>query len=244
LTAALTACKVATPRIDLGHVAIFRALAKHAGLSAEVETDLFAVLQAKDNSGLDSMTEAIAAPWRDAFRQLPELYGGAEVLAKARKLLPDIAEIRQALDDLAALTAHCGEVVLSIDLAELRGLHYHTGIVFAAYCAGVPNAIARGGRYDEVGRAFGRARPATGFSLYVNELMRVIPELAPVPVLRAPAGQDAALLSAIAKLRETGETVIQDLPGSSTPAAELRADRELVLKDGKWVTSKITTKPD
>src|SRR5476651_158314 len=82
-----------------------------SALSAEVETDLFAVLQAKDNSGLDSMTEAIAAPWRDAFRQLPELYGGAEVLAKARKLLPDIAEIRQALDDLAALTAHCGEVV-------------------------------------------------------------------------------------------------------------------------------------
>lgn len=241
LTATLAACKVPNPRIDLGHVKIFGALARHAGLDEAAKTELFEVLQAKDNSGLHALTGAVAAPWRDALRRLPELYGGAEVLSAARKLLPDIAEIGAALDDLEALTANCGATAFSIDLAELRGLQYHTGIVFAVYCQGVPNAIARGGRYDEVGRAFGRARPATGFSLYVNELMRVVPEVAAPTAVRAPWGQDALLTEAIADLRAKGEIVIQDLPGSVTPPDESRADRELALVGGKWTVRKLST---
>jgi ATP phosphoribosyltransferase regulatory subunit len=239
LTAALTACGAPTPRIDLGHVAVFRALARHAGLDAGAETELFEVLQAKDASGLEALSAGIAAPWREALRRLPELYGGVEVLAAARKALPEVAEVRQALDDLEKLVANCGSVALSIDLAELRGLHYHTGIVFTAYCAGLPNAIVRGGRYDEVGRAFGRARPATGFSLYVNELMRVVPDLDPRPAIRAPWGRDPALLAAIAELRGQHEIVIQDLPGGVSPPDESRADRELVLAGGKWTIRKL-----
>ncbi len=239
LTAALAACGVPAPRIDLGHVAVFRALSRRAGLPAAAETELFEAMQAKDIPGLAALTSGIAAPWRDALRRLPELYGGAEVLAQARTVLPEDAEISRALDALDALAANCGGVTLSVDLAELRGLHYHTGVVFAAYCEGVPNDIARGGRYDEVGRAFGRARPATGFSLYLNELMRVIPQPLPRPPIRAPWRPDAALLAAMAALRGKGEIVIQELPGTTTPPAETVIDRELVQVEGKWVVQKL-----
>jgi ATP phosphoribosyltransferase regulatory subunit len=234
LTAALAACGVPEPRIDLGHVSVFRALSKHAGLPDTAETELFEAMQAKDMPGLQTLTAGIAAPWREALRRLPELYGGADVLKQARKELPDVPEIRKALNDLDALAANCGGIALSIDLAELRGLHYHTGVVFAAYCKGIPNDIARGGRYDEVGKAFGRARPATGFSLYLNELTRVIPQPEPAAAIRAPWGQDAALYAAIAALREQGEIVIQELPGNATPPDETLIDRELVLAGDKW----------
>jgi ATP phosphoribosyltransferase regulatory subunit len=239
LTAALAVCGVPAPRIDLGHVGVFRALARHAGLSAADETELFEAMQAKDLPGLATLTAGIAAPWRDALRRLPELYGGAEILARSRSVLPDIKEISLALDDLDTLSANCSGVTLSIDLAELRGLHYHTGIVFAAYCEGVPNDIARGGRYDEVGKAFGRARPATGFSLYLNELLRVIPQPAQTAAIRAPWLGDAALLAAITELRGQGEIVIREMPGSATPPGETCIDRELALIDGKWVVRKL-----
>ena len=234
LTAALGACRVPAPRIDLGHVAVFRALSKCAGLSAGAEADLFEAMQGKDIPGLHALTANLAAPWRDALLRLPELYGGAEVIRQARTALPEVGEIRRALDDLEALTANCSGITLSIDLAELRGLHYHTGVVFAAYCKGVPNDIARGGRYDEVGKAFGRARPATGFSLYLNELLRAIPEPQPFPAIRAPWGHDPALLEAMSTLRAQGEIVIQEMPGSATPPYETPVDRELVLAGGKW----------
>lgn len=242
LTAALAACGVPAPRIDLGHSAVFRALARQAGVTGAAETELFEAMQAKDIPGLQTLTSGIAEPWRKAMRLLPELYGGAEVIARARASLPEVAEIHKALDDLDALAANCGGITLSIDLAELRGLHYHTGVVFAAYCKGVPNDIARGGRYDEVGKAFGRARPATGFSLYLNELMRVLPQPAAVSAIAAPWRQDAALLAEIAKLRGQGEIVIQEMPGSKTPADETPVDRELALVDGKWVVRALGRK--
>jgi ATP phosphoribosyltransferase regulatory subunit len=239
LTSALAACGVPAPRIDLGHVAVFRALSRHAGLPAAAETELFEAMQTKDMPGLESLTAGIAAPWREGLRCLPELYGGVEILAKSRAVLPDIEEIRAALDDLEALAANCSGVTMSIDLAELRGLHYHTGIVFAAYCQGVPNDIARGGRYDKVGEAFGRARPATGFSLYLNELMRVVAQSGPAPAIRAPWRLEADLLAAITNLRKQGEIVIQEMPGSATPPAETWIDRELVLAGGKWEVKRL-----
>jgi ATP phosphoribosyltransferase regulatory subunit len=161
------------------------------------------------------------------------------VLARARGALPDIEEVRRALDDLATLAASCEGAAISIDLAELRGLHYHTGVVFAAYCQGMPNDVARGGRYDEVGKAFGRARPATGFSLYLNELMRIVPELPAPSAIRAPWQTGKPLAAAIEKLRAQGETVIQEMPGGAGPLAETRCDRELALIDGEWTVRNL-----
>jgi ATP phosphoribosyltransferase regulatory subunit len=239
LIASLAACGVSSPRIDLGHVAVFRALATRAGLDGELQAELFEVLQAKDAPGLEALSAGIAEPWGDALRRLPELYGGVEVLARARAALPGIAEIGNALSDLEALAASCANASISIDLAELRGLHYHTGVVFSVYCEGVPNDVARGGRYDEVGRAFGRARPATGFSLYLSELMRVVPELPQPGAILAPWGGDAAFHEAIETLRAGGEVVILDLPRSDASRRAPGADRELALVDGKWTVRKL-----
>ncbi len=169
LCRALGLARVKKVRLDIGHVAVFRAIVHAAKAGTELEADLFAALQKKDLPALRGMTKGLDAKWRAALLLLPELYGGAEVLALAEKKLPAIAPVKRALATLRALAKAC-PVPASFDLAELRGYHYHSGVVFDAYCDGVAGAVARGGRYDEVGKAFGRARPATGFSIDLRSL--------------------------------------------------------------------------
>ena len=156
-------------RVDIGHVAVFRAIVQHARVDAQREAELFEALQRKDVPELGQLTRKLDAKTRGALLLLPELYGGVEVLDEAERRLPGIAALKKALKTLRALGSAC-KVPTSFDLAELRGYHYHSGVVFDAYCAGVTGAVARGGRYDEVGRAFGRARPATGFSIDLRGL--------------------------------------------------------------------------
>ncbi len=156
-------------RLDIGHVAVFRAIMRAEKVNGEAESALFEALQRKDRPAIASLTRKMAAKARDALRLLPELYGGAEILAEAEKRLPPIDALRGALKTLRVLAKAC-PVAVSFDLAELRGYHYHSGVVFDAYCEGASGAVARGGRYDEVGKAFGRARPATGFSIDLRTL--------------------------------------------------------------------------
>jgi len=233
---ALAAAGVVGVHLDLGHVGVFRALATRATIDSGLESQLFSALQAKDVPRVLALTEAVASPWREALRLLPQLYGDQQVLAAARAQLPTLPEIASALDDLEAMAAATatGAATLHFDLAELRGYHYHSGVVFAAYTAGHATAIAAGGRYDQVGRAFGRARPATGFSLDLIELSTIVgAERSPGAVL-APASGPASLGAAIDRLRESGTVVVIDLPGSERPVAELGCDRVLVERDGDW----------
>jgi ATP phosphoribosyltransferase regulatory subunit len=171
---ALRAAGMKGVRLGIGHVAIFRAIAQAAKIEGERESELFEALQKKDLPALRSLTRGLAGKTRDALLLLPELYGGAEVLGLAEKKLPKIAALQKALGTLRAL-AKASPVPMSLDLAELRGYHYHSGVVFDAYCDGVTGAVARGGRYDDVGKAFGRARPATGFSIDLRALAAVTP---------------------------------------------------------------------
>lgn len=172
LCRALALAHVKKIRLDIGHVAIFRALVHAAKAGAELETALFEALQKKDLPALRGLTRALDARSRAALLLLPELYGGTEVLALAERKLPALPQVKRALATLRALARAC-PVPASFDLAELRGYHYHSGVVFDAYCEGVSGAVARGGRYDEVGKAFGRARPATGFSIDLRGLASV-----------------------------------------------------------------------
>ena len=169
LCEALEVAGVRNARIDIGHVAVFRAIAHAAGIAGELESELFGALQRKDSPGLKELTKAMNPKTRDALLLLPELYGGPEVLDAAEKKLPKIPEISRALETLRRLARAC-TVPASLDLAELRGYHYHSGVVFDAYCDAVSGPVGRGGRYDEVGKAFGRARPATGFSIDLRSL--------------------------------------------------------------------------
>lgn len=241
--------------LDLGHVGVFRTLANHAGLGKELENELFAALQNKDSAALRSLAQPLDAALRDALLALPTLYGNcAEVLARARKLLPDSAEIGAALDALQTVSSKLQPLVSSvgIDLADLRGYHYHSGMVFAAYHAGSHDAIALGGRYDDLGKSFGRARAATGFSMDLRQLYNLLPPQTADFGICAPLYEkllsggcstksltgnpldDDALRDKIAQLRAAGETVVVDLLGDAALRRELQCDRELVLRDGAW----------
>lgn len=223
--------------LDLGHVGVFRALASHARLGNELENELFTALQSKDSAALQVLAQPLDAALRDALLALPMLYGNcAEVLARARKLLPDYAEIHTALDALQTASSKLQPLVASvgIDLADLRGYHYHSGMVFAAYHAGSHDAIALGGRYDDLGKSFGRARAATGFSMDLRQLYRLLPPQTASLGVCAPHLGDTALHGKIAQLRAAGETVVVDLLGDAALRRELQCDRELVLRDGTW----------
>ncbi len=167
---ALSGCGVRSVQLDIGHVGVYRALAQLAGLNGEVEHQLFGALQAKDSSAVDVLTAGLPKALREAFRALPQLYGDRSVLVEARAALPQLPAIDAALDTLETIDRGLAGVEAAYDLAELRGYGYHSGVVFAAYTGGRSRAIAQGGRYDEVGRVFGRSRPATGFSLDLREL--------------------------------------------------------------------------
>jgi ATP phosphoribosyltransferase regulatory subunit len=240
LARALEIAGVRASRIDLGHVGVFRALSARGGIEAELEQELFAVLQAKDLPDLRELVRDVPEPVRSALLALPECYGGAEALARVLALLPGDAEIAQAVEDLKRLAAALPDLPVSFDLADLRGYHYHSGVVFAAYCAGHPGAIALGGRYDKVGKAFGRGRPATGFSLDLRELSPLEgPQAAARAILAPVVAIDAALAVAVLALRAAGETVIEALPGHEGTWGEAGCDRQLVLCAGKWIVENI-----
>ena len=234
----LAAAGVQDIHLDLGHVAIFRSIILNTGIDRETEAELFRVLQAKDKSALYQLTDSLDERTRDALRALPELYGGIEILQMARKQLPDYPELTSCLDTLETLAGQLnGEVgELCFDLAELRGYHYHSGTVFTAYLPGRTDAIARGGRYDEIGKAFGRARPATGFSIDLRDLAGLSDAGASGKRIMAPyRPHDVQLQAAIRAFRESGNIVIVELPGHADSRDELRCSDELVLRDGSWL---------
>ncbi|MDF3030768.1 MAG: histidyl-tRNA synthetase 2 [Moraxellaceae bacterium] len=231
-------------QLDLGHVAIFRGLARLAGISGREEAFLFDIYQRKAIAELKEFFIAHHLPHSTAvrFEHLLKLAGDAGVLAEARRLLQGLSsEIDAALVTLetiaAALKASHPQVALYFDLTELRGYHYHTGLVFAAYVPGARAELAKGGRYDDVGEAFGRARPATGFSADLKSLLDCFAEQADAAPIYAPAGDDAVLREAIAALRAKGECVLQALPGDGSSARSCGCSRELAFSGGQWTVT-------
>lgn len=251
LAAALGLCSIAASRIDLGHVAVFRALARHAALAPQAEEELFDALQGKDLPTVRELVSDVSGPLREAFLALPELYGDRHVLDRAEKILPDLPEITQAISDLRRLADALADLPLSFDLADLRGYDYHSGVVFAAYCAGSPGAIALGGRYDNFGEAFGRARAATGFSMDLRELGRLAPNDAGRSAILAPWPEDDLLAlhdgtaasrtlnAVILRLRGEGERVVLALPGHEGNWREAGCDRKLVRSGDNWIIESL-----
>lgn len=229
-----------TPRLDLSHVGVLRALLNDDPMAKRDEQLLYGLLRSKDIPGLQEATVSYAPATRDALLALPNLYGDIEVLAWAKELLPAMPGITRALAELAALAASAmGRAQVAIDLADLRGYQYESGAMFALYVPGLPNAVARGGRYDHVGEAFGRARPATGFSLDLRELARLLPVANRKHAIRAPWGNTPELREKIAELRNAGEVVIQSMPGHDNVQDEFECDRVLVLEQGNWILKNL-----
>lgn len=233
--------------LDLGHVGIYRALSKQAQLTEQQEAELFDVLQRKARTELEELLTgySIADEFKHIFITLPKLNGGPEVFARAAEILVNSDEsVKQALADLQViadkLAVQFPSLPVNFDLSELRGYHYHTGIVFAAFVPGVGKEIARGGRYDNIGEFFGRARAATGFSAD----LKVLANLAVVSekksqMVYASYEDDAALQEKIRDLRSSGTVVIQQLPGQVGAAEDFACTAVLEKQNQNWVVKPL-----
>ncbi len=238
LRTSLECIGLGTVRIDLAHVGILRALLAPP-VEAALADEIHPLLQSKDHSGLSQMAARLPDGVAAALAALCDLYGGPEVLTRARQVLPSSAPIARALDDLETLAHALPDACLSFDLADMRGYQYHSGVMFSAYCPGLAGAVARGGRYDEIGLTFGRARPAAGFSVYLRDAAALLPERTPGGAIRAPDGTDPALREAIARLRRAGEIVVQQLPGHAAQNQEFVCDRILVKFEDVWRVERL-----
>ncbi len=238
---ALAAAGLRGLHLDLGHVGVFRALAVEARLSEELESDLFEALQRKARSRIEGLLALGDAPAgvKAMLASLADLNGGPETLTRARELLKTAPPaVQVALINLERVTDAVtrANTPVYIDLAELRGYRYYTGVVFSAFVSGQGQAVAQGGRYDGIGRAFGRARAATGFSTDLRRLLRLVSsDAAGMKGILAPHIGATGLDEKIATLRAAGECVVARLPGDPSPARVLGCDRELVEQGGHWV---------
>ena len=246
MLATLALTGIERPHVDLAHVGVFGALAQTAGLDSDQKGELLDALQRKARSEVETLLSAwsVSADDRRRLLALLELNGGAEVLARARTLYAAVDAALSAIDNLEAVAQRVQRespsVELHVDLAELGGYHYYTGVMFSAFVPGQGRAVAKGGRYDGIGRAFGRDRAATGFGADLRRLLRIGDGAdAAVAGILAPGDDDPALIGEIARLRNAGERVVRQLPGDAGNAADYGCDRRLVRKSGDWRVEKI-----
>ncbi|WP_020407585.1 ATP phosphoribosyltransferase regulatory subunit [Hahella ganghwensis] len=238
--------QVSPIHMDLAHVGIYQLIQKRAALSPHDSQLLLAALRHKAVPEINDIAGRIVdLKVQEYVRALPRLSGGLEKLSEARELFSGEAEVLAALDEMLKVSevvaARYPEVEICIDLCELRGFNYHTGLVFAAYTTGMGQAIAQGGRYDGVGREFGSARPATGFSVDLKALFRQGQTTweQESKAIFAPDDSDPALWAKISELR-VSERVIQLMPGELREQWIPYCDRELVKDDtGSWVVNKL-----
>jgi len=238
LLASMSVSGMKKVRLDLCHVGILRAVLAQDPAAKQNELALYSLLEAKDVAGLKEVAKNFQPQTREALVALPSLYGAVDVLAQARQILPKLDEIQIALDELDCLISMMPaevDVEITVDLADLRGLHYHSGVTFAAYVDGLSNAVARGGRYDHVAEFFGRARAATGFSLDLRELTGLMPTAKRRSAIMAPWGMEEGLHEKISELRAQGEIVIQHLPGHENELDEFDCDRQIIFEQGNWI---------
>jgi ATP phosphoribosyltransferase regulatory subunit len=226
--------------LDMSHAGLLTAILGDFAPKLDSLEALYSALQTKDLPGLNLVLQDWPAEVKSAVLALANLSGPPnKVLEQARQNLPKTAAVKAALDELERLSAAVADLPnspqLNLDLSDLKGYQYHSGVMFAAYVEGLPVAIARGGRYDMVGKAFGRSRPATGFSLDIMTLARISKKDSRKNAILAPWSNDQSLSQEIAQLRSQGQVVIQSLPGNEQDGDEFDCDRELVNQKGAWV---------
>ena len=242
----LTTSGVGAVHLDLGHVDIYRGLLAEASMDTDLEAELFELLQRKAVGELDAwvasnIQDKPLASWLTA---LPSLAGSVEVLGAAKTALAGAPlSVLEAIEQLEQIIEALTDADISIylDLGEMPGYHYHTGVVFAAYVQGYGKALGNGGRYDHVGEAFGRARPATGFAFDLKSLVtQGCKHRAQVGGIFVAAGSDPELHNQVALLRSQGNRVVQGFAGQTVDFEELNCDRELVEQDEQYVIKKLS----
>jgi len=236
LIKALQAIGIDEIHLDFSHVNVFGSLIEASQVDAQLEQDLYAALQSKDQPAVAALTKALDHTTREALLHLTELNGDKTILTKAFQVLPATPAIKKALDSLQQVSHAIDQLGASVsfDLSELRGYHYHSGIVFAAYAKGYKGPLALGGRYDEVGQSFGRARPATGFSLDLRGVVSALPPAQSNMAIYAPVSADPALAAKIENLRSEGLVVIEALDNADADLNELNCNQKLEHYNSGW----------
>jgi ATP phosphoribosyltransferase regulatory subunit len=239
---ALKSIGITNLHIDINHVGVFESLIDAGQISESLENELHAALLSKDKTLIAELAKDLDPIVKQALINLTDLNGDESVLAHAKSILPNLPKLAQALQDLEAVADKLSDLNLDIgfDLSELRGYHYHSGLVFAAYAQSYAGPLALGGRYDEVGIAFGRARPATGFSLDLRGVVTALDAAISEKGILAPLSDDASLQEKIESLRNEGQIVIQALPNDQTAMTELNCDRALKQENGEWHIVSLT----
>ena len=239
----LRAARVGPLTVDLGDARLAGALLRSSGLEEAVQVQVHRALMSKDATELASLTASCVPAVTAGLQALLTLYGDTGVLQKARACLPDLPQVSEALSQLEWLVQHIRaafeDVTISLDLADLPGYAYYTGMRFSVYAAATNEALARGGRYDEVGSVFGRKRPAVGFSVDIKALVMAAQVRVRRAAIRAPWAEDQQLALHIAQLRRDGETVVCVLPGHESEVDEFDCDRELRQVAGAWTVTAI-----
>ncbi|MDQ2779766.1 MAG: ATP phosphoribosyltransferase regulatory subunit, partial [Pseudomonadota bacterium] len=231
--------------IDLADARLLRGVLAGVPLDALALQDIVQALSEKDASAVTSLSKGAPGETQQALGTLLRLYGGDEVLETAARLLPERPLIRKALDDLrwlaTQLRAAFPDLQIGFDLSEMSGYAYYSGPRFAIYGAGQSQALARGGRYDEIGAIFGRNRPAVGFGLDLKSLAELAGDPKPAKAIRAPWNTDAALRAAVRRLRDSGESVVAMPLEDSNESHTVACDRELVHRAGHWTVQPLST---
>ncbi len=228
--------------VDLADARVLRGLLAGVALDPGRLQELAGAVSRKDPKALESLSPALDESSREALRALLGLYGDASVLARAAELLPGRSLIRRALEDLDRLGRQLGTrdgLHVSFDLADMGGYGYYSGLKFTVYAPCASTALARGGRYDEVGAIFGRNRPAVGFSVDVKALAACSAPVEPPAAIRAPSSDDPQLEAAVRQLREAGHVVVCELPGESTAGGGRDFDRVLEHVSGRWILRSV-----
>jgi len=235
----LKAAKVQSPSVDLADARLVKSMLSGLSLDPTQLAALYAALAAKDSPELAALTRDLPEDIRQGLLTLVQLYGDESVLAEAEKSLPPLPGVAEALQNLKFLSSHLPSVQVTFDLADMQGYAYYTGARFAIYAPGASGALARGGRYDQVGAVFGSNRPAAGFSLDLKTVVGAVAMRPLQAAIRAPWRDEPALASAIASLRSRGEVVVCVLPGHESEVDEFHCDRELIEAAGQWLVQAI-----
>lgn len=256
MMATLNLANIQNLTLDLGHVGVLQGILAYCELNNADEKTLLNILDRKSAPELNDWLSDLASNQKlssekiDLLRALPSLNGDVSVLDTAKNVLAFAGQpVLNALENLTAITrmvkAHLPDLNIHIDLSEVHGYHYKTGVVFAGYVPESGQALARGGRYDGIGEAFGRARPATGFSVHLKTLAHVGNiECALSKRILAPNLVDAELNTLVSSLREAGETVVYALGNASESinakdALALECDRVIAQVDGQWAVTSL-----
>ena len=199
-------------QMNLGSVDFFGGVIDRFDLPEERIVELKSILNLKDQSGLEALLGQLPLEERrkNILRAIPHLTGGREVLQEARGLIRNARSV-DALDHLEEIYSVFDKLGLArrltIDLGEVRGFDYYTGILFRAYVPHLGFEVANGGRYDGLPATFGQDLPAVGFSFSLDRLEQIAtPTLAVLDSEPIPVDGDGSFEQAL-RLRRAGKAV-------------------------------------